>query len=144
MVKYKRIKDLREDHDYTQEYVSKILKTNRSSYANWENEDVLIPLEKIDILSTLYNVPLSYILGLTNTYDKNTKIKSLDYEVLLSNLERNKTTFGLTYKTIAEHLGISRATAFKYYKGDLIIPIDKLILLAELNKYDIDKLCGKK
>lgn len=62
MIKYNRIKDLREDHDYKQEEIAKYLKVERSVYAKWENGDKNIPLSKIDSLSIMYNVPLSYIL----------------------------------------------------------------------------------
>ena len=39
MIKYNRIKDLREDHDYKQEEIAKYLKVERSVYAKWENGD---------------------------------------------------------------------------------------------------------
>ena len=77
MVEYKRIKDLREDHDYTQDYIANYLETNRSSYANWESGDNLIPLDKLDMLSVFYNVPFSYLLGVKNKFDKNIKIRKI-------------------------------------------------------------------
>lgn len=70
MIKYNRIKDLREDHDYKQEEIAKYLEVERSVYAKWENGDRNIPLSKVDSLSVMYNVPLSYILGQTTKYEK--------------------------------------------------------------------------
>ena len=78
MVEYKRIKDLREDHDYTQDYIANYLETNRSSYANWENGETLIPLDKLDQLSVFYNVPISYLLGIKNNYNRYKNIKEVD------------------------------------------------------------------
>lgn len=143
MVEYKRIKDLREDHDYTQDYIANYLETNRSSYANWESGDNLIPLDKLDMLSVFYNVPFSYLLGIKNKFDKNIKIKKIDYDKLLENLNNYRNELNLTYQQIADYLKVSKATAFKYYNDQLTIPTDALVLLSELNKCDIDELCNK-
>lgn len=143
MVEYKRIKDLREDHDYTQDYIANYLKTNRSSYANWESGDNLIPLDKLDMLSVFYNVPFSYLLSVKNKFDKNIKIKKLNYNKLLENLNNYRNVLNLTYQQIADYLKVSKATAYKYYNGQLTIPTDALVLLGELNKCDIDELCAK-
>jgi len=143
MVEYKRIKDLREDHDYTQDYIANYLETNRSSYANWESGDNLIPLDKLDMLSVFYNVPFSYLLGIKNKFDKNIKIKKIDYNKLLENLNNYRNELNLTYQQIADYLKVSKATAFKYYNEQLTIPTDALVLLGELNKCDIDELCNK-
>lgn len=143
MVEYKRIKDLREDHDYTQDYIANYLETNRSSYANWESGDNLIPLDKLDMLSVFYNVPFSYLLGVKNKFDKNIKIRKINYGMLLENLNNYRNELNLTYQQIADYLKVSKATAFKYYNDQLTIPTDALVLLGELNKCDIDELCNK-
>lgn len=143
MVEYKRIKDLREDHDYTQDYIANYLETNRSSYANWESGDNLIPLDKLDMLSVFYNVPFSYLLGVKNKFDKNIKIRKINYGMLLENLNNYRNELNLTYQQIADYLKVSKATAFKYYNNQLTIPTDALVLLSELNKCDIDELCNK-
>lgn len=143
MVEYKRIKDLREDHDYTQDYIANYLETNRSSYANWESGDNLIPLDKLDMLSVFYNVPFSYLLGVKNKFDKNVKIRKINYGMLLENLNNYRNELNLTYQQIADYLKVSKATAFKYYNDQLTIPTDALVLLSELNKCDIDELCNK-
>ena len=79
MIKYNRIKDLREDHDYKQEEIAKYLKVERSVYAKWENGDRNIPLSKVDSLSVMYSVPLSYILGQTTKYEKDISVKKMNY-----------------------------------------------------------------
>lgn len=143
MFKYKRIKDLREDRDYTQDYISNILKTNRSSYANWENGETLIPLEKLDQLSVFYNVPLSYLLGIKNTYNKYGNVNKMNYGLMLDKLNKLKEGLLLTYQDIGDYLKVSKSTAYKYYEGQLKIPVNMLILLCELNKCDVDNLLGK-
>ena len=143
MVQYKKIFDLREDNDYTQEYISKILNVSRSSYANWENGDNKIPLEILDKLSVFYNVPFSYLLDIKSKHITGVKIKPINYETLYSNLVSLKKNNKFTYQDIADFLKVTKSTAYKYYVGQLDITVDILILLSKLNDVDIDKLCGK-
>lgn len=143
MIQYKKIIDLREDNDYTQEYISRILKVSRSSYANWENGDNKIPLEILDKLSVFYNVPFSYLLDIKNKFEINKKIYPIDYKYFYNNLINLKKQNKLTYQNIANFLNVTKSTAYKYYTGQLDITVDILILLSKLNKVDIDKLCGK-
>jgi len=62
----RRIRDLREDHDYKQEYVANILKITRQQYQLYESGKRSLPIEKLIELCKLYNVTSDYILELTN------------------------------------------------------------------------------
>ena len=61
-----RLKDLREDNDYTQEYVAKILNCKQNTYQQYESEKRQIPLDSLKQLSFLYNTSIDYILELTD------------------------------------------------------------------------------
>lgn len=143
MINCKIIKDLREDNDYKQEDIAKYLKVTRSTYANWECGDARLPLFKADLLSLFYNVPLSYLLGITTKYNKEIKIKKLNYDKLLKKLNELKKINNHSYIDIAIYLNRSSSTVCDYYKGKIIIPLDVLILLSEYYKIDIDELCFK-
>lgn len=143
MIQYKKISDLREDNDYTQEYISKILNVSRSSYANWENGDNKIPLEILDKLSVFYNVPFSYLLDIKTKYIIDKKIEPIDYEFFYNNLQKLKKKNKFTYQDIADFLKVTKSTAYKYYVGKLDITVDVLVLISKLNDIDVDKLCGK-
>lgn len=62
----KRIRDLREDHDYTQKYVAGILGTSQTMYARYERAANELPIHHLLTLCTLYGVSADYILGLTD------------------------------------------------------------------------------
>ena len=62
-----RIRDLREDHDLTQEQVAKIVKTTQQQYSKIETGRADISGEKLVRLASFYNVSCDYILGLTDT-----------------------------------------------------------------------------
>lgn len=63
---YKRIRDLREDHDLTQKQVSGALRCSQQVYSNYELGQRDIPTDILIKLSAFYNVSVDYILGLTD------------------------------------------------------------------------------
>lgn len=60
----KRIRDLREDHDLTQEQVAKVLGTSQTMYARYERGANELPIRHLISLCKLYKVSADYILGL--------------------------------------------------------------------------------
>ena len=60
---YKRLKDLREDADKSQEEIAKIIGTSQSYYAQYENGKRAIPFERVVVLAEYYNVSLDYFAG---------------------------------------------------------------------------------
>lgn len=63
----KRIRDLREDHDLTQQQVADYLGTSQTMYARYERGANELPIRHLLALCTLYHVSADYILGLKNT-----------------------------------------------------------------------------
>ena len=67
---YQRLKDLREDHDLTQNDIAKILGTTRQQIGKWENGVQMMGIDKYITLSRYYNVSLDYLTGLIDTPEK--------------------------------------------------------------------------
>ena len=63
---YRRLRNLREDHDYTQRYVAEILSFYHTNYAKIERGEVTLTAEILIELSNLYNVSTDYLPGLTD------------------------------------------------------------------------------
>ncbi len=63
---YQRIKDMREDYDYKQSEIAKILSMTQQNYSNIENGVTEITADRLIKLSALYQVSVDYLLGLTN------------------------------------------------------------------------------
>lgn len=61
-----RIRDLREDHDYTQQYVASYLNVRQNTYSQYESGKRQIPLDSLIRLADLYKTSTDYILGRTN------------------------------------------------------------------------------
>ena len=62
----KRIRDLREDHDKTQQEIADILGTSQTMYARYERGANEMPIRHLIVLCKYYNVSADYILGLKN------------------------------------------------------------------------------
>ncbi len=62
----KRMRDLREDSDYSQEYVAHVLGTSQTMYARYERGANELPIHHLLSLCKLYNVSSDYLLGLSN------------------------------------------------------------------------------
>ena len=62
-----RIRDLREDHDYTQTEVAAHLHVGQRTYADYELGKTRLPIDSLIILAKLYDVDLNYITGISNT-----------------------------------------------------------------------------
>ncbi len=67
---YPRIKDLREDSDYSQYYVSEYLQMKQPQYSRYERGLRDIPSDVLIRLAKLYNTSTDYILGLTDNPKK--------------------------------------------------------------------------
>lgn len=63
---FKRIYDLRIDHDMTQQQVADYLLCNRIVYARYERGQREIPVSMLIKLAELYKTTTDYILGLND------------------------------------------------------------------------------
>lgn len=137
------LKKLRQDSELTQNDIAKAFNINRNTYKNWENGFVMIPLEYADKFSLYYKVRLSYILGIDKNFNYNPKIKKMNYDKMIKTLNDLKKSRKVSYDTLSSNIECAKSSCYSYFKRQTIIPIDRLILLAEFFDIDLDKLCGK-
>ncbi len=64
---YERLKDVREDHDLTQEDIANLLHTTRQQVSKWETGAQMMGVDKYIKLAKHYNVSTDYLLGLIDT-----------------------------------------------------------------------------
>ena len=62
----KRIRDLREDHDKTQQQIADVLGTSQTMYARYERGANELPIRHLLTLCSYYGVSADYILGRTD------------------------------------------------------------------------------
>lgn len=63
---YKRIRDLREDKDFNQEMLAKLLNVSQATYSRYETGQLDIPSSALIKLANYYKISVDYLLGLTD------------------------------------------------------------------------------
>lgn len=63
---FKRLKDLREDNDYLQKDIAKLLGISQQYYSQYELGKYTMPIEYLITLAKHYKVSLDYLVGLSN------------------------------------------------------------------------------
>ena len=63
---YRRLRDLREDHDLTQEQLVAMLGMHKTTYTNYEQGKREIPFGLVIRLAKLYNVSIDFIAELAD------------------------------------------------------------------------------
>lgn len=63
---HKRLKDLRTDHDYSQNWIANYLGMSQTGYSKYETGEVAPPVHVLINLAMLYKTSTDYILGLTD------------------------------------------------------------------------------
>lgn len=62
----KRLKEIREDRDYLQEDIAKVLGIKQPHYSRYELGMRTLPIEKYNKLADFYNVSIDYLIGRTD------------------------------------------------------------------------------
>lgn len=65
-MKFKRIKDLREDHDKFQKDIAQLLGISQQYYSEYEKGNRTIPINHLITLAKYYNTSIDYIVGLSD------------------------------------------------------------------------------
>lgn len=76
ILKYPKIRDLREDRNIPQKDIAQYLNINQNTYSRYETNERMMPLEIISKLADYYGTSVDYLLGRTNEekpYPKSTK-----------------------------------------------------------------------
>ena len=63
---YKRIRNLREDCDFTQEYVGRQINVPQRTYAYYESGQRMIPPYVLSALADLYHTSVDYLMERTD------------------------------------------------------------------------------
>ena len=63
---YRHIRDLREDHDLTQQQIAELLNISQATYSRYESGTLDVPSSSLIALAQFYHTSVDYLLGLTN------------------------------------------------------------------------------
>ena len=63
---YQRLRDLREDRDFTQQELATLLKVSQTTYSRYESGALDIPSTSLIKLAEFYKTSIDYLVGQTN------------------------------------------------------------------------------
>lgn len=63
----RRIREIREDRDYSQAEIGRLLQKSQQGYSHIENGRAELKIEDLIVLCNFYNLPADYVIG--RTYD---------------------------------------------------------------------------
>ena len=158
----KRLKDLREDNDLTQENISEILKISRPQYSLYETGKRDIPVDLLTTLAKYYKTSIDYIVGLTDTFEKYPKIKIMSKYLIVKfsfriynfiyilkenfymykRIKELRLENNLTQEELSRKLEISRISYSLYESSKRKVPLKILMKLAKEYNTSIDYIVG--
>ena len=143
MITFDRLRDIREDHDLSQEQMAKILHVKRSRYSLWELGINIIPLKYLIIYADYFNYSIDYILGLSNNREKILLKKGYNKIIIGKNIKRIRKKMDISQKKLANKLRVSQACIAKYEKGLIDISTSNLYELSKEFNIPMNNICGK-
>ncbi|MFD0872050.1 helix-turn-helix domain-containing protein [Paenibacillus residui] len=75
---YRKVRDLREDKDITQQQMAEHLNITQATYSRYESGDLDIPTSVLIKLSKFHKVSVDYFLGLTDNPKPYGRIREQD------------------------------------------------------------------
>ena len=108
-----RLIEIREDNSLSQRDLASILNVSKSTYARWETQEQIIPLNRLVDFCNYFNVSMDYALNLSNENKYKKPISSLDRKIIGNNIKLIRKKFNLTQQKVT----ITIIKAIKYLKN---------------------------
>lgn len=137
-----RLIEIRENNNLSQRDLASILNVSKSTYARWETQEQIIPLNRLVDFCNYFKVSMDYALNLSNENKYKKTISSLDRKLIGNNIKLIRKKFSLTQQNLADLLNTSHSTISAYEAGKtLILTIFAYQICLKYN-ISLDWLCG--
>lgn len=137
-----RLIEIRENNNLSQRDLASILNVSKSTYARWETQEQIIPLNRLVDFCNYFKVSMDYALNLSNENKYKKPISSLDRKLIGNNIKLIRKKFSLTQQNLADLLNTSHSTISAYEAGKtLILTIFAYQICLKYN-ISLDWLCG--
>lgn len=139
----KRIIDLREELEITQEDISNRLGCTRSAYSLWEINKNTIPLYYLNKLSNEYDINIDYLVGLSN--DKNISFNKveIDRKLLGERIRQARKSINYTQDKLAKKLNTTHSVISAYESGKTAVPTLFIIEIAKITNKTLNWFLNK-
>lgn len=136
-----KLKEIREDHDLTQNDIGKLLSISRQNYSRWETGEKIIPLKHLDTLSNYYQMSFGYLCGLSK--ENNYKKGNISKEKIGNRLKKFRKENNITQQELANILNTTHSTISAYESGKTTLLTIFAYEIAKKYNISMDWICGK-
>ncbi len=140
----KRIKNLREELEITQEEISNRLGCKRSTYSLWEINKNTIPLYYLNKLSNLYDINIDYLVGLSNDKSIDFNKVEIDRKTLGERIRQARKLVNYTQDKLAKKLNTTHSVISAYESGKTAVPTLFIIEIARITNKSLNWFLNKK
>lgn len=129
----KKLKDLRDLYELTQEDIARVLKVARSTYNQYEQQYDIIPIKHLNTLCNHFKISIRY----------QDEINAIDTKISGERLKELRKEYNLTQARLAKKLNIANTIISEYEKGHYPISTATLYSLSIKFHISCDYLLGK-
>ena len=138
----RKLKELREKKNLTQEKVSNDLNINRVQYCQYENDYFNVPIKHLINIAQYYQVSIDYLFDLTNEAEDHYK-NIADIKIAGNRLKEFRKENKLTQSKLASILNTTQSVIADYERGRYLIATPFLYTICSKYHISADYLLGK-
>lgn len=139
----KRLREIREELEITQEEISKVLDCKRSAYSLWEINKNTIPLYYLNKISNVYNINIDYLANLSNDKYVEFKKVEIDRAMLGKRIKEARKSINYTQEKLAAKLNTTHSVISAYESGKTAVPTLFIIEIAKITKKSLNWFLNK-
>src|SRR5574344_2639936 len=126
-----RLKDIRTYFDVKQREMAEYLNISRSTYAGYENNIDMIPLQKLNAFCNYFGISLDYVCGLTKIKKYDVIETNIDIKTVASNLRKSRKANNESQEKLADKINIDRSCYTRYELAEHLILTTTIIDFAK-------------
>ena len=139
----KRLKEIRNKNNLSQEEVAKILEIDRSTYTSFEMGRDTIPLRRLNMFINYFKTSFDYIFELSDIYNYNNSEVELKNEIIAERLKSIRKECCYTQENVADSLNTNHSVWCRYEKGQYLITTSFLYAFCKMTNASSDYLLGR-
>jgi len=138
-----KLMEIRQNNNYSQRELAKLLNVSKSTYARWETQEQFIPLSRLNDFCNFFKVSMDYAMGISNVNKNYDSIDILDRTIIGIKLKKIRNDNNLTQEQLALFLNTSHSTISAYENGKTLILSIFAVEICKKYNYSLDWLCDR-
>jgi transcriptional regulator with XRE-family HTH domain len=139
----RRLKDIREEYDLSQNELANILGITQQNYSYWETEEKIIPIEHLNNFCNYFKVSMDYVMDLSNIRCYKDYNENINKVVVGNRLKEIRDAKNLTQEKLADLLNTSHSTLSSYENSKTMLLTAFAYQIATTYNISVDWLYGK-